>query len=68
MRIGDARTRATRAATAAAVLLGLSACDGAPPADAAGADPPFVEQARQIGLDFVHFNGMSGEYYFSETV
>ena len=68
MRIGDARTRATRAATAAAVLLGLSACDGAPPADAARADPPFVEQARQIGLDFMHFNGMSGEYYFSETV
>lgn len=26
----------------------------------------FTEQAAAVGLDFVHFNGMSGEYYYSE--
>ncbi|MCH7666921.1 MAG: VCBS repeat-containing protein, partial [Acidobacteria bacterium] len=28
--------------------------------------PIFTEQAAAAGLDFVHFNGMSGEYYYSE--
>jgi hypothetical protein len=28
----------------------------------------FVERAEAVGLDFVHFNGMSGEYYFCENV
>jgi hypothetical protein len=27
----------------------------------------FAEQAAQKGLDFVHFNGMSGEYYMAEV-
>ncbi len=27
---------------------------------------PFVEVAAEVGLDFVHFNGMSGELYFAE--
>ena len=27
---------------------------------------PFVERAAELGLDFVQFNGMSGEYYFCE--
>jgi len=30
--------------------------------------PPFIEVAAASGLDFVHFNGMSGELYFSEVV
>ena len=30
------------------------------------AAPPFREMAKETGLDFVHFNGMSGEYYYSE--
>jgi hypothetical protein len=30
--------------------------------------PLFVEAARESGLDFVHFNGMSGELYFPETM
>jgi enediyne biosynthesis protein E4 len=34
----------------------------------APAGPLFREQARESGLDFVHFNGMSGEMYFSEIV
>ncbi len=28
----------------------------------------FEDRAVSAGLDFVHFNGMSGEYYFSEIV
>ncbi|MCP3963184.1 MAG: VCBS repeat-containing protein, partial [bacterium] len=31
------------------------------------AEPPiFTDVAAETGLDFVHFNGMSGEYYFPE--
>jgi enediyne biosynthesis protein E4 len=41
----------------------------APPAAAAD-DPPtvFVESAQQLGLDFVHFNGMVGKLYFAEVM
>lgn len=28
----------------------------------------FVEAADDIGIDFVHFNGMSGEFYYPEVV
>ncbi len=28
----------------------------------------FSEQAQETGLDFVHFNGMSGEFYYCEMV
>ena len=28
----------------------------------------FTDVAHKVGLDFTHFNGMSGEYYFSEIV
>ena len=37
----------------------------APPVQAAS-DPPFVESAAELGLDFVHFNGMSGGLYTAE--
>ena len=37
-----------------------------------GAEPPeddwFVEVAESTGLDFVHFNGMSGDLFYLETV
>ncbi len=36
-----------------------------PPAPAA---PLFTDRAVEVGLDFIHFNGMSGEFYFSEVV
>ncbi len=36
-----------------------------PPATAAG---PFVDAAVASGLDFTHFNGMSGELYYSEMM
>lgn len=32
----------------------------------AAAGPFFIDRAVEWGLDFVHFNGMSGEYYFPE--
>ncbi|MHC4427553.1 MAG: CRTAC1 family protein [Planctomycetota bacterium] len=32
------------------------------------AEAPFVERALESGIDFVHFNGMSGEHYFAEPV
>jgi hypothetical protein len=28
--------------------------------------PIFTDVSKQTGLDFIHFNGMSGEYYFPE--
>ncbi len=45
------------------LLLALLAT-GAAATDAAPA--PFTEVAAEVGLDFVHFNGMSGELYFAE--
>ena len=32
------------------------------------AEDAFVDVAPQVGLDFVHFNGMSGELYFPEMM
>ena len=29
-------------------------------------EPIFVDRAAEVGLDFVHWNGMTGEYYFPE--
>jgi len=34
----------------------------------AGAGAWFTDQAEAAGLRFVHFNGMSGEYYFPEMI
>ncbi len=46
-------------------LLGFAWCACTP----AAADPaPFVEIAAETGLDFVHFNGMTGKEYFSEMM
>ena len=28
----------------------------------------FVDRAHDVGIDFVHFNGMSGEFYFPESM
>ena len=28
----------------------------------------FIDRAKAVGLDFVHFNGMSGEHYFEEMM
>ena len=45
-----------------------------PPSDAAVRPDPrdrddwFTDRAEAAGLDFVHFNGMSGDYYFPEII
>ena len=45
-----------------------SAAEGDTPAPAPPAGEWFVERARASGLDFVHFNGMSGETYYPEIM
>ncbi len=35
---------------------------------AGGPEPWFEERAAELGIDFVHFNGMTGDYYFSEMM
>jgi hypothetical protein len=56
------------------LLLSAAGCRAPAPAAGPGAADPlaataewFVDQARETGLDFVHFNGMSGEYYDAEV-
>ncbi len=55
-------------------LLAAAACSGGtptsspPPAASTDRDDWFVERAAASGLDFVHFNGMSGELYYPEIM
>ena len=37
-------------------------------ADKGGEPEWFVDRAQETGIDFVHFNGMSGEFYFPENM
>lgn len=37
-------------------------------ASAGGPEDWFLERAEAVGLRFVHFNGMSGQFYFPETI
>jgi len=49
----------------------LAACKASPPAASNTAPAPaeyFTERAKESGLDFVHFNGMSGEFYYPEIM
>ena len=53
--------------------LWAASCGGVGPspstsAPAAPDAPWFVERASAAGIDFVHFNGMSGEYYYPEIM
>ena len=52
----------------AAVLAGCSAPP--PPSNAGSQQPPewFIDRAPEVGLDFVHFNGMSGKFYQPEIM
>ena len=43
------------------LLLLLSACVREEPA------PRFVDAAASAGIDFVHYNGARGDYYYAET-
>ena len=59
-------------ARAATLLLALVASALVNTQQPASRPPPaaewFTERAQAVGLDFVHFNGMSGEYYFEEIM
>jgi hypothetical protein len=60
---------AVRIAALFPILL-VAACTGgssSPPAREPVAEW-FVERAKETGLDFVHFNGMTGEYYYPEIM
>jgi hypothetical protein len=58
---------------AALAALALVSCGGDKnPVPSTAASAPaeewFVERAKETGLDFVHFNGMSGEQYYPEIM
>jgi len=53
---------------AALTLVALGAAAGPRPSAAQDAGPPFVERATEWGIDFVHSNGMSGQYYYPEIM
>lgn len=49
-------------------LLACSQKGHQPEVERSDGPPFFVEAAASSGLDFVHFNGMSGEFYYSEMM
>ncbi len=67
---GSRRPRRTSATRVSALLLpaalALGAC-GVPPPESADHDVVFADVAAASGLDFVHVDGFSGEYYYVET-
>jgi len=58
------------------LALGVASCSDRPVSDAAahentapaGVEEWFTDRASEAGLDFVHFNGMSGRFYFPEAI
>ena len=53
---------------AAGLLLAVAADAFPQPAAPHAGEVWFTEQAEAVGIDFVHFNGMSGELYVSELL
>ena len=57
---------------AALACLWLPGCSGAsstpPPSQPAADQEWFDEHAAESGIDFVHFNGMSGQFYYPEIM
>ncbi len=69
-RRGGRRLSTLFAAAAAAVL---PACGGAPTPGAGGtadgaAGPVFRDVTETVGVDFIHFTGATGQYYFPEIM
>ena len=63
----------TRLFLAAAASACIAACGGSAPSTPPTSQPAsdqqwFVERAAAAGIDFVHFNGMSGEFYYPEIM
>ena len=56
------------AAAGLAVFAVIGAGVGSASGQPDGGDAWFTDQAAASGLDFVHFNGMSGEYYSAEIM
>ena len=57
-----------RAGGRLARALALVSLATAGPLAAADPLPPFSDVTAEVGLDFVHFNGMSGRFYYPEIV
>ena len=55
-------------AAALAAIGVVVAASGPASAQPGGADAWFTDRASATGLDFVHFNGMSGELYLAEII
>ena len=55
-------------ASACVAACGGSAPSAPPSSQPANDEPWFVERAEAAGIDFVHFNGMSGEFYYPEIM
>jgi enediyne biosynthesis protein E4 len=65
--------RVARAAASLLSALLFTGCSADRPGDgtiraAAEAGDWFVDRAAEYGLDFIHFNGMSGEFYYPEIM
>ncbi|MXX75239.1 MAG: CRTAC1 family protein [Holophagales bacterium] len=50
------------------VVLALVAAFAAAPGSPEDASPAFVEVGADVGIDFVHYNGMTGQLYTAEVV
>jgi tetratricopeptide (TPR) repeat protein len=61
-------SRRVRGRLATALLIGLAASASAAPTTSAPEPGYFSEGTEAAGLDFVHVNGMSGEYYLVEIM
>ena len=57
-----------RDAEATGAAIPVPPSDAAVRPDASDRDDWFADRAEAASLDFVHFNGMSGEYYFPEII
>ena len=50
------------------LTLGLQDPDSREFEEGSNATEIFLDRAQDVGIDFVHFNGMSGEHYFCEMM
>jgi hypothetical protein len=63
------RSLVSRLLAAGCLAAACSRQEASAPASAANAPAEwFTEEAARVGLDFVHFNGMSGERYYPEIM
>jgi hypothetical protein len=63
------RIHKRKARAACLAFFFCAACKSAsPPPPAPAPSEWFTERAHEVGLDFVHFNGMSGEFYYPEIM